>query len=76
MRGALAAVVVLVLGEAVADGVVEDMALREARRGVRGENSRGGATRTVKGGWSATRVVTRGRWQRYCNHIQKSAVGV
>ena len=54
-RGAGSAVVVLILGKAVADVVVEDMALRKARKGARGGQSRGGATRTVKGGWSATR---------------------
>ena len=59
VRGAGSAVEELVLGKAVADVVVEDM-LREARKGARGEKARGGATRTVKGGWSATRVVTRG----------------
>ena len=50
----------LFLGEAVADVVVEGMALLEARRGARGENARGGATRMVKGGWSATRVIAQG----------------
>ena len=55
---ARADVPVAVLGEAVVDEVVEDMALWETRRGARGEKARGGATRTVKGGWSATRVVT------------------
>ena len=34
--------------------------LREAREGAKGEKSQGGATRTMKGGWLATRVVTRG----------------
>ena len=52
-------VVVLVLGNAVADVVGEDM-LREARKGARGEKSRGRRTRSVKGGWLATSVVTRG----------------
>ena len=52
-------VVVLALGNTVADVVGEDM-LREARKGARGENSQGGATRSVKGGWLATNVVTRG----------------
>ena len=56
---ALAEVPVFVLGDAVVDEVVEDM-LWEARKGARGEKSRGGATRTVKGGWLATRVRTRG----------------
>ena len=56
---AWADVPVVVLGDAVVDEVVEDM-LWEARRGARSEKARGGATRTVKGGWSATRVVTRG----------------
>ena len=52
--------VVFFLGEAVAEVVVEDMALLEARRGARGEKVRRGAVRTVKGRWSATCVVTRG----------------
>ena len=50
---------VLGLRDAVVDVVGEDM-LREARKGARDEKSRGGAARTVKGGWLATRVVTRG----------------
>ena len=54
---ALAAVPVLFLGDAMVDEVV-DMALREARKAARGVKSRGGATRTVKGGWSAPCVVT------------------
>ena len=56
---ALSAVPVLFLGDAMVDEVV-DMAVREARKAARGVKSRGGATRTVKGGWSATCVVTRG----------------
>ena len=39
----------------VVDEVLEDM-LWEARREARGEKARGGATRMVKGGWSATHV--------------------
>ena len=50
------AVLVLVLG---AEVVGEDM-LREARNGARGEKSRGGYVRSVKGGCLATGVVTRG----------------
>ena len=50
----------LFLGKAVADVVVEGMALLEARRGARGEKARGGAIQTVKGGWSAIRVVAQG----------------
>ena len=46
------------LGDEVGE-VGEDM-LREARNGARDEKSRGGYTRSVKGGWLATRVVTRG----------------
>ena len=42
-----------------AEVVKEDM-LREARNGARGEKSRGGHIRSVKGGWLATNVVTRG----------------
>ena len=53
------AVPVFFVGDAVGNEVV-DMPLREARKAARGVKSRGGATRTVKGGWSATRVVTRG----------------
>ena len=64
------------LGEAVVDVVVEDMALREARRGVRGKSSRGGATRTVKKDGQLHVLSHEGRWQRYCNHRQKSAVGL
>ena len=52
-------VVVLVLGNAVADVVGEDM-LREARKGARGEKSRAGATRSVKGGWLAVKKSKRG----------------
>ena len=56
----LAEAPVLGLEDAVVGVVGEDM-LRETRKqGARGEKSRGGATRTVKGGWLATRVVTRG----------------
>ena len=55
----LAEVPVLGLGDAVVDVVGEHM-LREARKGARGGKSRGGATRTVKLWWLATRVVTRG----------------
>ena len=50
------AVLVLVLG---AEAVEEDM-LREARNGARGEKSRGGRIRSVKGEWLATSVVARG----------------
>ena len=57
---AVASAAVPVLGDAVVDEVVEVMSLWEARQGARGEQARGGATRTVKGGWSATRVVARG----------------
>ena len=39
--------------------VEEDMP-RETRNGARGEKSPGGHTRSVKGGWLATSVVTRG----------------
>ena len=46
-------------GEEVAEVVVEDMVLLEARRGARGVKTRGGITRTVKGGWSATCMVAR-----------------
>ena len=52
---AWAEVPVVGFGEAVVDEVIENM-LWEARREARGEKARGGATRTVKGGWSATRV--------------------
>ena len=45
-----AEVLVLVLGDEVADVVEEDM-LREARNGARSETLRGGHTRSVKGGW-------------------------
>ena len=41
-------------------GVVGEDMLLEDRKGARGDKSRGGATRTVKGGWLATCVVTRG----------------
>ena len=54
-----AEVLVLVLRDEVADEVEEGM-LREARHGERGEKSRGGHIRSVKGGWLATSVVTRG----------------
>ena len=50
---------VLVLGAEVAEVVEEDM-LREARNGARGEKSRGGHIRSVKEGWLAMSVVTRG----------------
>ena len=50
------AVLVLVLGAEVFE---EDM-LREARNGARGEKSRGGHIRSVKGGWLATSGVIRG----------------
>ena len=53
-----AEVLVLGLGDGVA-GAEKDM-LREAHNGARGEKSRGGDTRSVKGGWLATSVVTRG----------------
>ena len=56
---ACAEVPVVVLGEVVVDEFLEDM-LWEARREARGEKARGGATRTVKGGGSATQVVARG----------------
>ena len=52
------AVLVPVLAK-VAEVVEEDM-LREARNGARGKKSRGGHIRSVKGGWLATSVVTRG----------------
>ena len=64
---------VLGLGDAMVDVVGEDMLL-EARKGARGEISRGGATRTVKGGWLATCVVTRGAVADVRKHIQKLAV--
>ena len=47
------------VGEAVVDEGLEVM-LWEARRAARGVKPRGGATRTVKGGWSAIRVVAQG----------------
>ena len=50
---------VLSLGDAMVGVVGEDMLL-EARKGARGDRLRGGATRTVKGGWLVTCVVTRG----------------
>ena len=40
--------------------MVEKDMLREARNGARNEKSRGGHTRSVKGGWLATSVVNRG----------------
>ena len=69
---ALAEVPVLVLGDAVVDVVVEDM-LWEARKGARGETSRGGpeAGRGLKGGaklswwspWRKSRCLSWGmRW--------------
>ena len=59
--GGEAVLVVLVvgLGNWVAEVLEEDM-LREARNGARGEKLRGGRTQSVKGGWLATSVVTRG----------------
>ena len=66
-----AEVLVLVLGDEVAD-VVEEGMLRKARNGARGEKSRGGHTRSVKGGWLATSVVTRGA----VAEIRKSYTGV
>ena len=54
----LAEVSVLGLGDAVVN-VVEEVMLRGARKGARGEESRVGATRTVAGEWLATRVVIR-----------------
>ena len=56
---AWAAVPVICLGDGAVDDVV-DMALQEARKAARGVKTWGGATRTVKGGWLATCVVTRG----------------
>ena len=53
--------------EAVGD--TGDMVLREARKAARGVKTRGGVTRTVKGGWSAIYVVTRGagvEWLESC----------
>ena len=47
------------LRDEVAEVLREDM-LREARNVAKGEKSRGGYTRSVKGGWLAPRVVTRG----------------
>ena len=52
-------VLMVTLGDDVAEVLGEDM-LREARNGARGEKSRGGGTRSVKGGLLATSVVTRG----------------
>ena len=46
-------------GEEAAEVVVAGMVLLEARRGARGVKTRGGITRTVKGGWSATCMVAR-----------------
>ena len=43
--------------EAVDDAL--DMVLREARKAARGVKTRGGITRTVKGGWIATCMVAR-----------------
>ena len=56
------AVLELVLGAEVAEvaEVVEEDMLLEARNGARGEKSRGGHMRSVKGGWLATSVVARG----------------
>ena len=54
-----AEVLMLDLGDGVAEVLEEDM-LREARNGARGEKPRGGRTRSVKEGWLATSVVTRG----------------
>ena len=51
--------IVVGLGDGVAEVPGEDM-LQEACNGARGEKSRGGCTRSVKGGWLATSVVTRG----------------
>ena len=53
------AVLVVIFGDEVAEVLGKDM-LREARNGARGEKSRGGYTRSVKRGWLATCVVTRG----------------
>ena len=53
------AVLVVIFGDEVAEVLGEDMR-REARNGARGEKSRGGYTRSVKRGWLATCVVTRG----------------
>ena len=52
-------VLVVGLGDGVAE-VLEEVMLREARNGARGEKSQGGYARSVKGGWLATSVVTRG----------------
>ena len=46
-------------GEEAAEVVVAGMVLLEARREARGVKTRGGITRTVKGGWSATCMVAR-----------------
>ena len=54
-----AEVLVVGLGDGVVEVLEEDM-LREARNGAGGEKSRGGYTRSVKGGWLATSVATRG----------------
>ena len=53
------AVLVVILGDGVAEVLEEDM-LRGAHNGARGEKLRGGHTRSEKGGWLATSVVTRG----------------
>ena len=57
-KGRGEAVLVVILGDEVAEMLGEDM-LREVRNGARGEKSRDGYTRSVKGGWLTTRVVTR-----------------
>ena len=44
------------------EGAVDDaldMVLRDARKAARGVKTRGGVTRTVKGGWLATCMVVR-----------------
>ena len=65
------AVLELVLGAEVAEVVKEDM-LREARNGARGEKSRGGHMRSVKGGWLATSVVTRGVVENIMSVVRES----
>ena len=54
-----AEVLVVGLGDGVAEVLEKDM-LREARNEARDEKSRGRHTRSEKGGWLATSVVTRG----------------
>ena len=56
---ACAEVPMVFLGEVVVDKFLEDM-LWETRREASGAKARGGATRTLKGGGLATRIVARG----------------